>query len=436
MPIQAARNKSERHHQEEVCISVEKGLHFRFGIERKGDSSAECRFRPGWHHIEEDIFADSRSFRFAVKDRWPREATAVPESKSYHSRQIHLGGVPIGGGAPIVVQSMTNTDTRDWQATVAQIRRLEEAGCELVRVAVPDEMAVEQLSRIRQAIHIPLVADIHFDHRLALGALRAGVDGLRLNPGNIGGADRVRKVVKAARDRRVPIRIGVNSGSLEKELLAQYGRPAPEAMVASALRHIRLLEDHNFDLIKVSLKSSDVLDTIRAYRLLAAQVDYPLHLGITEAGTLVDGAVKSALGIGILLFEGIGDTIRVSLTRDPVDEIPVAYSILRGLKLRERGVELISCPTCGRTEIDLIPLVEEADRLLRKVRTPIKVAIMGCVVNGPGEAREADVGVAGGRGKGILFKRGERIESLGETDLLKRLLMEIEAMTGEKIVDR
>ncbi|HBD08285.1 MAG TPA: 4-hydroxy-3-methylbut-2-en-1-yl diphosphate synthase [Syntrophobacteraceae bacterium] len=357
------------------------------------------------------------------------------ESRKTQSRRIHVGSVPIGGGAPVVVQSMTNTDTRDWQATVGQIRRLEEAGCELVRVAVLDESAVEQLSRIRQAIDIPLIADIHFDHRLALGALGAGVDGLRLNPGNIGGVDRVRKVAKAARERQVPIRIGVNSGSLEKELLAEYGRPAPEAMVASALRHIRLLEDHDFDLIKVSLKSSDVLDTIRAYRLLASQVDYPLHLGITEAGTLLDGAIKSALGIGILLFEGIGDTIRVSLTRDPVDEIPVAYSILRGLKLRERGVELISCPTCGRTEIDLIPLVEEADRLLRKVRTPLKVAIMGCVVNGPGEAREADVGVAGGRGKGILFKKGERIESLAETDLLRRLLMEIESMTGEKVMD-
>jgi (E)-4-hydroxy-3-methylbut-2-enyl-diphosphate synthase len=334
-----------------------------------------------------------------------------------------------------VVQSMTNTDTRDWKATVLQIKRLEEAGCEMVRVAVLDQEAVEQLARIKQAISIPLIADIHFDHRLALEALRAGVDGLRLNPGNIGGADRVRKVVRAARERLVPIRIGVNSGSLEKELLAEHGRPTPEAMVASALRHIRLLEQHGFELIKVSLKSSDVLDTIRAYRLLAAEVDYPLHLGITEAGTLVDGAIKSALGIGILLFEGIGDTIRVSLTRDPEDEIPVAYSILRALRLRQRGVELISCPTCGRTEIELIPLVERAERLLRKVRTPIKVAIMGCVVNGPGEAREADVGIAGGRGKGILFKKGERVDTLAETDLLPRLLAEVEAITGEKLME-
>ena len=334
-----------------------------------------------------------------------------------------------------MVQSMTNTDTRDWEATVLQIKRLQEAGCEMVRVAVLDQQAVEQLARIKQAISIPLIADIHFDHRLALEALRAGVDGLRLNPGNIGGADRVRKVVKAARERLVPIRIGVNSGSLEKELLAEHGRPTPEAMVASALRHIRLLEQHGFELIKVSLKSSDVLDTIRAYRLLAAEVDYPLHLGITEAGTLVDGAIKSALGIGILLFEGIGDTIRVSLTRDPEDEIPVAYSILRALRLRQRGVELISCPTCGRTEIELIPLVERAERLLRKVRTPIKVAIMGCVVNGPGEAREADVGIAGGRGKGILFKKGERVDTLAETDLLPRLLAEVEAITGEKVME-
>jgi (E)-4-hydroxy-3-methylbut-2-enyl-diphosphate synthase len=358
----------------------------------------------------------------------------VSVKEKYRSRQIHIGPVAVGGGAPVVVQSMTNTDTRDWEATVRQIKRLEEAGCELIRVAVLDEEAVEQLPRIKQAIDIPLIADIHFDHRLALGALRAGVDGLRLNPGNIGGVDRVRTVAKAARERQVPIRIGVNSGSLEKELLTEHGRPTPEAMVTSALRHIRLLEDHGFDLIKVSLKSSDVLDTIRAYRLLAAEVDYPLHLGITEAGTLVEGAVKSALGIGILLFEGLGDTIRVSITRDPEDEIPVAYSILRALKLRQRGVELISCPTCGRTEIDLIPLVEKAERIMRKIRTPIKVAIMGCVVNGPGEAREADVGIAGGRGKGILFKKGERVDTLTEAELLPRLLAEVEAITGEKIL--
>jgi (E)-4-hydroxy-3-methylbut-2-enyl-diphosphate synthase len=330
---------------------------------------------------------------------------------------------------------MTNTDTRDWQATVHQIRGLEEVGCEIVRVAVLDESAVEQLPRIRGAIGIPLIADIHFDHRLALGAIRAGVDGLRLNPGNIGGPDRVRKIAKAALERDLPIRIGVNSGSVEKELLDKHGRPSPEAMVESALGHIKLLEDQDFGLIKVSLKSSDVLDTIAAYRLLAARTDYPLHLGVTEAGTLVNGAIKSALGIGVLLLDGIGDTVRVSITSDPADEIPVAYSILRALKLRERGVELISCPTCGRTEIELIAMVEEAERMLRKVRTPLKVAIMGCVVNGPGEAREADVGIAGGRGVGILFKKGQLLEKLRETDLLKRLITEVESMTGERLLD-
>ncbi|WP_244085378.1 flavodoxin-dependent (E)-4-hydroxy-3-methylbut-2-enyl-diphosphate synthase [Desulforhabdus sp. TSK] len=351
------------------------------------------------------------------------------------TRRIHLGSVPIGGGAPVVVQSMTNTDTRDGQATIEQIRRLEDAGCEIVRVAVLDEAAVEQLPRIKKGIGIPLIADIHFDHRLALGALKAGVDGLRLNPGNIGGEDKVAKVARAAKERQVPIRIGVNSGSLEKDLLARFGHPTPEAMVESALRHIRLLEDHDFHLIKVSLKSSDVLNTVASYRLLSEKTNYPLHLGVTEAGTLVDGAVKSALGIGILLFEGIGDTLRVSITRDPEEEIPIAYSILRGLRLRERGVELISCPTCGRTEIELIPLVEKAERLLRKVKTPLKVAIMGCVVNGPGEAREADVGIAGGRGKGILFKKGERVETVSESELIPRLLREVENITGEKILD-
>ncbi len=345
-----------------------------------------------------------------------------------------MGDVPIGGGAPVVVQSMTNTDTRNWQTTVAQIKRLEDAGCEIVRVAVPDQEAAEQLSRIKKMIGIPLIGDIHFDHRLALEALRAGVDCLRLNPGNIGGPEKVRKVVAAARERGVPIRIGVNSGSLEKDLLVQYGRPTPEAMVESALRHIRLLEELDFGLIKVSMKSSDVLDTVTSYRLLSSRTDYPLHLGVTEAGTLVDGAVKSALGIGILLFEGIGDTLRVSVTSDPEEEIPIAYSILKALKLRERGVELISCPTCGRTEIELIPMVQQAERTLRALRTPLKVAIMGCVVNGPGEAKEADIGIAGGRGKGILFKKGERVAKVPESELLHRLFVEVERMTGEKLI--
>jgi (E)-4-hydroxy-3-methylbut-2-enyl-diphosphate synthase len=352
------------------------------------------------------------------------------------TKTIMVGTVAVGGLNPVVVQSMTNTDTRDHKATIAQIRRLEEVGCELVRVAVLDQEAVERIPEIKQSISIPLIADIHFDHRLALGALQAGVDGLRLNPGNIGGADKVRKVVAAARERQVPIRIGVNSGSLEKDLLEQFGHPTPEAMVESAMRHIRLLEDHDFELIKVSLKSSDVLHTIASYRLLSERTDYPLHLGVTEAGTPRQGTIKSALGIGLLLFEGIGDTIRVSLTSQPEEEIPVAYGILRALRRRERGIELVSCPTCGRTEIDLIPMVEEAEKLLQCIRTPIKVAIMGCVVNGPGEAREADVGIAGGRGKGLLFKKGEHIETMKESELLNRLLDEVERMTGEKIPNR
>ncbi|HOV86120.1 MAG TPA: flavodoxin-dependent (E)-4-hydroxy-3-methylbut-2-enyl-diphosphate synthase [Syntrophobacteraceae bacterium] len=355
------------------------------------------------------------------------------ETRRRLTRQIHIGEVPIGGSAPVAVQSMTNTDTRDYEKTVRQVRLLEELGCEIVRVAVPDETAVQQLSRIKKAIGIPLIADIHFDHRLALGALKAGVDGLRLNPGNIGGPSRVRKVVEAAKERQVPIRIGVNSGSLEKDLLARHGRPTPEAMVESALRHVALLEQLDFDLIKISLKSSDVPDTIASYRLLSQKTDYPLHLGVTEAGTLVGGTVKSALGIGLLLYEGIGDTLRVSITGPPEEEIPIAYSILRTLHLRERGIELVSCPTCGRTEIELIPLVKEAERILGKVKSPLKVAIMGCVVNGPGEAREADVGIAGGKGKGILFKKGERVEKVDESDLLPRLLKEIEIMTGESL---
>lgn len=364
----------------------------------------------------------------------PERNRVEQRERRRRSRQIRIGNVFVGGDAPVVVQSMTNTDTRDVRATVAQIKGLESIGCEMVRVAVPDSEAAARLGTIKKEIGIPLIADIHFDHRLALMALEAGVDGLRLNPGNIGGPQKVKRVVQAAREREVPIRIGVNSGSLGKELLARHGRATPQAMVESALEHVRLLEAWDFDLIKISLKSSDVLETIEAYRLLAGLTDYPFHVGVTEAGTVVNGAVKSALGIGILLYEGIGDTIRVSLTSDPTEEIPVAYNILRGLKLRERGVEIISCPTCGRTEMDLIPLVAEVERLLRVVRTPLKVAIMGCVVNGPGEAREADVGIAGGRGKGILFKKGERRETLPEDQLKGRLLQEVEAMTGEKIL--
>jgi len=349
------------------------------------------------------------------------------------TRQIRVGNVPVGGGAPIVVQSMCNTDTRDVGATLAQIGRLAEAGCELVRLAVLGQRAVKALEAIAEESPVPVIADIHFDHRLALGALAAGVDGLRLNPGNIGGARAVSRVVRAAAERRVPIRIGVNSGSLDKDLVSRYGGPTPEAMVESALRQVRLLESLSFHEIKISLKSSRVLDMVAAYRLLADRVDYPLHLGVTEAGTLVSGAVKSALGIGILLAEGIGDTVRVSLTSDPVDEVRVAYDILRALGLRERGIEVISCPTCGRCEIDLIGLAQAVEARLLKVKTPLKVAIMGCVVNGPGEAKEADLGIAGGRGQGILFRKGEVIDKVPENELMARLLKEISLLLGEEV---
>ena len=355
------------------------------------------------------------------------------EVKRRVSRQIHIGEVPVGGGAPVSVQSMTNTDTRDCRATVRQIKRLEDAGCEIVRVAVPDAQAVDALAEIKKSVRIPIIADIHFDYRLAIGAIRSGADAIRINPGNIGGPGKVKKVIDAARERKVPVRIGVNSGSVEKDLLAKYGHPTHEAMVESALRHIRFFEENDFGLIKISLKSSDVITTIQSYRLLADKIDYPFHLGVTEAGTVVSGAIKSALGVGLLLLEGIGDTLRVSLTADPEEEMFVAWSILRALKLRERGVELVSCPTCGRTEIDLIPMVEKAEAMLKNIRTPLKIAIMGCVVNGPGEAMEADVGIAGGRESGVLFKKGERVEKVPETELLERLISEIERMTGETI---
>ena len=350
------------------------------------------------------------------------------------THKIHVGNVAVGGDAPVVVQSMCTTDTRDIRASLQQISRLAEVGCELIRLAVLDDKAVEALKIIKEEAPIPLIADIHFDHRLALGALKAGVDGLRINPGNIGGDKAVAKVVRAAAERRVPIRIGVNSGSLDKDLHQRYGGATPEAMVESALRQIQLLESLQFHEIKISLKSSDVMTMVDSYRLLADKVAYPLHLGVTEAGTLISGTAKSAIGIGLLLAEGIGDTIRVSLTSDPIDEIKAAYEILRALKLRERGVEVISCPTCGRCEIDIIGLTHEVEKRLLKVKTPLKVAIMGCVVNGPGEAKEADVGIAGGRGQGILFKKGEIVEKLPEDELMPRLLKEISLMVDEEIL--
>ncbi len=342
------------------------------------------------------------------------------------SREIKLGDVTIGGGAPIVVQSMTNTDTRDVRATVEQIERLREVGCEVVRVAVPDMDAARRLGEIRKRIFIPLVADIHFDYRLALEALRQGVDGLRINPGNIGGPKKVREVVTAARERKVPIRIGVNSGSLEKHILAKHGGVTPQAMVESALSHVRILEEMDYREIKISLKAPDVLLTCEAYRLLAREVDYPLHLGITEAGTVFSGTVKSSVGLGILLNEGLGDTIRVSLTADPVQEVRVAWAILNALNLRKRGVELVSCPTCGRTQVDLIPVAEEVERRLAHVRAPIKVAVMGCVVNGPGEAKDADVGICGGKTHWLLFRKGEIVRKLRPEEAVEVLVKEVE----------
>jgi (E)-4-hydroxy-3-methylbut-2-enyl-diphosphate synthase len=340
------------------------------------------------------------------------------------SRALRLGGLSIGGGHPVMVQSMTNTDTRDVEATLAQIERLARAGCEAVRLAVPDVEAARALRSIRDLAPVPLIADVHFDYRLAVASLESGAQGLRINPGNIGGPKRVRVVADAVKAAGAVIRVGVNGGSLEKSLRARHGGATPEAMVESALKQARLLEEMGVEAIKISLKSSSVTGSIRAYRLLAARCDYPLHIGVTEAGTLTRGSVKSAVGIGILLWEGIGDTLRVSLTGDPVQEMSVAWEILRALDLRRRGPELISCPTCGRTEIDLIPLAEQVEARLRDESAPIRVAVMGCPVNGPGEAAEADIGLAGGRGGGVIFRKGKIIRSVRSRDLLLAAFME------------
>jgi len=346
------------------------------------------------------------------------------------TKQVSVGPVTIGGGAPIVVQSMTNTDTRDVEATLVQINALAAAGCEIVRLAVLDDEAATALKMIAHHSPLPVIADIHFDYRLAIRAIEQGVHGLRLNPGNIGARWKVQEVVRAAKEKQIPIRIGVNAGSLEKEFLEKYGGPTATGMIESALGHIRLLEDEGYHNIKVSLKASSVPLMLEAYRKISKVIDYPLHLGVTEAGTVRSGVVKSAIGIGTLLAEGIGDTIRVSLTGDPVREIPVALEILRVLDLRERSVELISCPTCGRTQVDLALLAENVEERLAhlpKLDKPLKVAVMGCAVNGPGEAREADFGIAGGKGMGILFRKGEIVARFPENELLPALLREIEA---------
>ena len=349
--------------------------------------------------------------------------------KRRKTRQISIGPVKVGGDAPISVQSMTKTDTRDIGKTVRQIRRLEEAGCEIIRVAVVDEEAARAITEIKKKIRIPVIADIHFHPRLALMAMESGADGLRINPGNIGGRDRLKPVITEAKDRSIPIRIGVNSGSLEKDLSKRFGGATPEAMVSSALRTIEWIEDLGFHLIKISLKASDVLRTVQAYRLFSNKSDYPLHLGVTEAGKGSGAIVKSSIGIGLLLSEGIGDTLRVSLTGDPVEEVRVGYAILRALNIRKRGVEIISCPTCGRCEVDLTRLVGKVERGVEKISTPLTVAIMGCVVNGPGEAKEADIGIAGGKGVGVLFKKGEVVRKLKEKDFVSVLLNEIQEMT-------
>jgi len=351
----------------------------------------------------------------------------IPRKKT---RQISLGGVRIGGVAPVVVQSMTTTNPRDVDATMKEITRMQRAGCELVRVAVPDEEAITGVRELVLRSPLPLIADIHFDHRLALLALEAGVHGLRINPGTIRRQERLKEIIADAKERGVPIRIGINAGSLEEGVLKRFGHPTAEAMVQSALDCIKLCEDMGHQAVKVSLKASDVLMTIAVYRLFSQRSDYPLHLGVTEAGPPFSGGIKSAVGLGILLAEGIGDTIRVSLTGDPVLEVRAAYGILRALGIRERGIDIISCPTCGRCEVDLIPLVEEVQERLEHIETPLTVAVMGCVVNGPGEAREADIGIAGGKGVGLLFKKGEVVEKVKEGAWVERLVEEVERMVG------
>ncbi len=340
-------------------------------------------------------------------------------------RVVDIGGVKIGGSNPIAIQSMCNTDTRDVKKTVEQILRLEEAGCEIIRVAIPDMEAAQAVGKIKSQIHIPLVVDIHFDYRLALEAMRQGADKVRINPGNIGDSDRVRAVVDMAKERNIPIRVGVNGGSLEKELLKKYLSPTADALVESALGHIRILEELDFLNTVVSIKVSDVPTMIDAYRKFNEISDIPLHIGVTEAGTLMQGTIKSSIGIGALLSEGIGDTMRVSLTDDPIEEISTAYSIQKVLGLRKTGATLISCPTCGRTRINLIKIAGEVEKRISDIKKPIKVAVMGCAVNGPGEAREADIGIAGGDGVGIIFSHGEIIRKVKEEEIVDELMKEI-----------
>lgn len=341
------------------------------------------------------------------------------------TREVSLGSIKIGGDNPIAVQSMTNTDTRDAKKTIEQIKKLEEAGCDAVRVAVPDMIAAENLGKIKKEINIPLIADIHFDYKLALKAIEEGVDGIRINPGNIGGIDKVKAVVEKCKEKNLKIRIGVNGGSLEKHLLKKYGSATPEALVESAMEHVKILEDLDFYNIVISLKSSDIYTAVDAYTLMSQKVDYPLHLGITEAGGIKKGTIKSSIGIGSLLLRGIGDTIRISLTGDPVEEVHVGKDILRSLNLLNDKIKIVSCPTCGRCNIDLIRVANEVEDKIKDINKDMTVAIMGCAVNGPGEAREADIGIAGGKGEGLLFKKGEIVRKIKGDSLVDELLEEI-----------
>ncbi|MDD5794951.1 flavodoxin-dependent (E)-4-hydroxy-3-methylbut-2-enyl-diphosphate synthase [Clostridium sp. HCP1S3_B4] len=348
--------------------------------------------------------------------------------KRRETRKIKVGNVFIGGDAPVVIQSMTNTDTRDAKKTLDQIKLLYNAGCEVIRCAVPDMEAAESIKEIVSKSPIPVVADIHFDYRLALKAMENGINALRINPGNIGSIDRIKAVVNMAKEKNIPIRIGVNSGSLEKDILEKYKTVNAQGLVESALRHVKILEDLDFHDIVISIKSSNVSMMIDAYRLVSEKCNYPLHLGVTESGTPFKGTIKSSIGIGTLLSEGIGDTLRVSLTSDPVEEIKVAREILRALDLRKGGVEFVSCPTCGRTAINLIEIANEVEKRLEGIKKDIKVAVMGCVVNGPGEAREADIGIAGGKGEGIIFKKGQIIKKVKESELVDELMKEIQSI--------
>jgi (E)-4-hydroxy-3-methylbut-2-enyl-diphosphate synthase len=345
--------------------------------------------------------------------------------KRRETHQIRIGEVPIGGGAPIVVQSMTKSHTQDVADTINQIRRMEDAGCEIVRLAVPDEDAARALHKIKKSVSIPIIADIHFDHTLALASLEAGVEGLRINPGNIGSKTKVKEVVLAALERSVPIRIGVNSGSLEKALLQKYGEANPEAMVESAMRHVRILEDLGFDQIKISLKASDIFRTLKAYQLMAENVEYPFHAGITEAGSIVSGTVKSSAGMALLLREGLVDTFRVSLTAPPEEEVRIAYLILSSLGIRSFGPNIVSCPICGRCEVDFENIASEIEKALSSVRANITVAVMGCMVNGPGEAKEADIGLACGMGVGAIFKKGKLLRRLKEDEIVPEFVSEV-----------